>query len=120
MSGGGLQGRQESGCAQATRRLALSGRLEPEPTGTRDASKLRGALTRSPITSWMHTPTGLVPAMARLALGEEKPERRLENRAVGLRRPRGMAQPTIYCRESEIWLSSAYEQSCSAGHEPQP
>jgi hypothetical protein len=82
----------------------------------------QGALTRSPITSWMHTPTGLVPAMARSALGgEEKPERRLENRAFGLRRPRGMAQPTIYCRESEILLSSAHEQSCrSAGHQPQP
>jgi hypothetical protein len=95
--------------------------LEPKPTGTRDASKLRGALTRSPITSWMHTPTRLVPAMARLASAEKRNQSVAGNRAFGLRRPRGMAQPTIYCRESEILLSSAHEQSCrSAGHEPQP
>jgi hypothetical protein len=95
--------------------------LEPKPTGTRDASKLRGALTRSPITSWMHTPTRLVPAMARLASAEKRNQSVAGNRAFGLRRPRGMAQPTVYCRESEILLSSAHEQSCrSAGHEPQP
>jgi hypothetical protein len=65
----------------ATRGFALSGRLEPEPTGTRDASKLRGALTRSPTTSWMQIPTGLVPPW-RGWRWAEKPERRLENSRV--------------------------------------
>jgi hypothetical protein len=122
MSGGDLQGRQESGCAQATRRFALSGRLEPEPTGTRDASKLRGALTQfADNLVDAHSDRNCTRHGAVGGGREWKPERRLENQAFGLRRPRGMAQPTIYCRESEIWLSSAYEQSCrSAGHEPQP